>query len=159
MLGIDPGMDGGLVLLERGIERVAVMPTIGARGAKRDMDASAVMRIFSEWAPDHIAIELPLAMPGQSPAVTLKRGEGFGLLRGIAVGMCRAHTAVHPKTWQKAVLVGVPAGESKARAYAMCQRLWPRSDWRASERCKRPHDGLCDAALIAEWCRRVLREG
>lgn len=43
---------------------------------------------------------------------------------------------------------------SKAASALVAQRLWPGVDWRASARCSKPHDGLTDAACIAEWGRR-----
>lgn len=39
------------------------------------------------------------------------------------------------------------------------QELFPDVSLLASDRCKRPHDGLADALLIAEYGRRRLVGG
>jgi len=33
------------------------------------------------------------------------------------------------------------------------RQLWPDETWLASPRCTKPHDGMIDAALIAEYAR------
>ena len=37
---------------------------------------------------------------------------------------------------------------------AFCAKQWPDEDWRKSDRCRNAHDGLTDAAGIAEYARR-----
>lgn len=44
-------------------------------------------------------------------------------------------------------------GDTKPRALAKALQLWPGETFLASERCRVPHDGMIDAALIAEYGR------
>jgi hypothetical protein len=51
--------------------------------------------------------------------------------------------------------VTVPAGESKKYALAKARELWTNETFYASPRCKTPHDGIVDAALIARYARKI----
>jgi hypothetical protein len=52
------------------------------------------------------------------------------------------------------MIPGCEKGETKRAASELARRLWPDESFFATERCKTPHDGLVDAALIAEYARR-----
>ena len=62
---------------------------------------------------------------------------------------------VTPREWQKIMLPGCKAGDTKGAALTVAKRIWPDESWLASDRCKAPHDGAVDAALIAEYGRRA----
>jgi hypothetical protein len=46
--------------------------------------------------------------------------------------------------------------DTKAAALNQANQLWPDNDWTATKRSRKPHDGMIDAALIAEAGRRKL---
>jgi len=56
--------------------------------------------------------------------------------------------------WHPEILGRIPKGQAKALAKAKVAELWPDESWLPSERASVPHDGLIDAALIAEYGRR-----
>jgi hypothetical protein len=66
----------------------------------------------------------------------------------LAVKRCRMQR-VTPQAWQRVMMPGCKAGDTKDRAYEAARRMWPGEQWLASERCKKAHDGGIDAALIA----------
>jgi hypothetical protein len=73
----------------------------------------------------------------------------------------RTHEITSPLTWQKVFWTKpkMPKGrkfDTKAAALKAAKQLWPLQDWRKNSRCTTPHDGLVDAALIAEYGRRIL---
>ena len=76
-----------------------------------------------------------------------KFGSGWGLVRGILAGRQIPYVLVRPQEWQKVMLAGYPKGSE----YLVASRRWPSHDFRASERCRKPHDGMVDAALIAAY--------
>jgi len=160
IVGIDPGVtkgaEGGLALLVEGrIEALRIMPTVTVKGGRQVLDEGELARLYREWSPDLILIELPVAMPGQSPAATGSRFLGCGFLRGLAVGMGIRYDCVYSKTWQKVMHAGLPdGGDTKALSYLACCRMWPGQEWRRSARSEKPHTGLCDAALIAAYASR-----
>lgn len=165
ILGIDNGLDGGLVLVnEIGVHAWIVMPTINVRDGKRAYDANAIVSFIlgtgKEWGkPDHIFLEKAQAMPGQGVTSMFSIGLGFGIMQGIASALYLPLTIVHPKTWQKEMFKDLPKTDTKAMSEIVCKRLWPTTDWRATEKCRKAHDGLCDAAMIAEYGRRQLAGG
>ena len=57
--------------------------------------------------------------------------------------------------WHPVILGKIPQGQSKAMAIAKAQELWPDEDWIKSAKAKNHHDGMIDAALIAEYGRRI----
>lgn len=155
VLGIDNGFAGALVLLDGTlIARAEVMPVLKA--AKNEYDLSTVRRIILEMAPDHVVIEKGFALPGQGVCSTFSIGHGYGLMRGLVVGLGLPHTVVHPRTWQGVVFRDLPKDDTKVLASRVCGQLWPTYDFRATPKCKKMHEGICDAVLIAEYGRRTL---
>jgi hypothetical protein len=52
------------------------------------------------------------------------------------------------------MLGNVEKGQTKPAALSKARQLWPGETWLATARSSKPHEGLIDAALIAEWARR-----
>jgi crossover junction endodeoxyribonuclease RuvC len=142
-----------------------VMPTITIQHGKRNVtviDTAQLQASMLAFEPDHVYIERQQAMPGQGVSSMFSIGYGFGLLSGLLAGMRIPYTVVRAQTWQKEMLKGAGAlsgSDTKGASYLVCTRMWPAQDWRANPRCKNYHDGLCDAALIAEYGRRQLAGG
>ena len=160
-LGVDNGLDGGLVLLDdSGIRDMHVMPTLdNPNGKGRLVDEAKLSEWFNEWAEfteTTIVIEKAQAMPGQGVVSMFSIGLSYGTIRGVAAALGFRRHFVHPKTWQKVMFADIAKQDTKAASVLVAQRLWPGQDWRATPNCKKPHDGLTDAALIAEWGRRTL---
>lgn len=151
VVGIDPGLDGGLAALTPDGLELCVMPVV-AVGKRRQLDEQAVVGWLLARRPCHVFIEQVGAMPGQGVTSMFSFGTGWGLLRGICAGLALPYELVRPQEWQGAMLAGQPKGSE----YLVASRLWPYAEWRASERSRNFHDGLVDAALIAEYGRRRL---
>lgn len=158
ILGIDPGLNGGMVLLEGSVVATfATTPTVPAPNGKgRDYHMGAIVDLLWEWKPDHLVIERAQAMPGQGVVSMFRIGFGYGMFLGMASALQIPLTIVHPKTWQKEIFRDLAHDDTKAASAAVASRLWPSIDFRATERCKNVHDGLTDAACIAEYGRRTL---
>jgi crossover junction endodeoxyribonuclease RuvC len=152
-IGVDIGLHGGLAALTPDGLDLQVMPVV-AVGQKHQYDEQALVGWLTSYAVQraHIFIEAVHAMPGQGVTSMFTFGAGFGLLRGVCAGLGLSYELVRPQEWQRSMLAGQPQGSE----YLVASRLWPNADWRASERARTPHDGLVDAALIAEFGRRRL---
>jgi hypothetical protein len=159
-LGIDNGVSGGLVALSptAGLPPLALLPMPVKRARKgNEVDICEVIR-WLDWQD----IQLPDTMtiieePGGSKsarAATSMAGS-FHALRAMLECRGGRYERVTPQAWQRVMIPGAKSGETKARALEVAGRLWPTTDWRASDRCRTPHDGLIDAALIAEYGRRA----
>ena len=151
IIGIDPGLDGGLAAITAEGLDLAVMP-VAAAGKRREIDEQAVVSWLLCRRPAHVFIERVQAMPRQGVVSMFSFGAGWGLVRGICAGLALPYELVRPQEWQRAMLAGQPKGSE----YLVASRLWPNAEWRASERATRPHSGLVDAALLAEHGRRRL---
>ena len=159
IIGIDPGLSGGIVVLQDGeIAQAVVMPTT-KRTRGREIDEQELRRLIvrESGALPRIYLERIHAAPvqgrKQGVASMFSFGAGWGLVRGILCGLCIPYHLVRPQQWQRVTM----AGEPKGSEYLIVSRRWPGVDWRASERCRVPHGGIVDAALIALYGH--LREG
>lgn len=151
VLGIDPGLDGGLAAHSpEGLE-LLVMPTVAA-GSRRLLDEQRIVQWLMPFAPKRalVFIEAVHAMPKQGVTSMFSFGTSWGLVRGICAGLGLPYELVRPQEWQGAML----KGQSPGSEYLVASRLWPLVDFRSSERAKKAHDGLVDSALIAEFGRR-----
>jgi len=160
VIGIDNGLDGGLVALSsKGVVWMEVTPTIGK--GKRSFDLSGMRRSLVVLKSDArgdliVGLERAQAMPGQGVSSTFSTGFGHGLWQGLLVGIGIPFELVSPQKWQRTMFEGINRTDTKAASALVAQRLRPDVDWRASPRCRKSHDGLTDAFCIAEFLRRRL---
>lgn len=180
VLGIDPGIDGALVLMDGELPvKWAVMPTVKAQAGFRkrngrliydengnkipkyrtEVDPVEMVRIFRDFAPDHIFLEEVTSRPAQGVVSVFSFGRSFGDVRTAGAWLGCDLTRVRPQEWQKAIFKGLDRKDSKIMAVETVCNLWPGINLRKSKRARKLHGGLCDAACIAEYGRRQLAEG
>ena len=162
IIGIDNGLDGGVVTLNEigSVEFSEVMPVIGASGkGKRAYDIPGMIRAVRGFAPDTervVFLESAQAMPFQGVVSTFSTGFGFGIWQGILTSLGIPYHVVRPQKWQGVMFEGIDRTDTKRASATIAARLQPNVDWRASERNRIPHDGKTDAFCIAEYGRRSL---
>lgn len=163
-LGIDPGLAGGLALIEAGagssqLLRVVDVPTTG-EGAKRRVDVAGVLAFLQGRPIDHAFIERAQAMPQKADENGVRRGQGassafnygraVGALEACVVGMQIPLTVVEAAVWKRDLgLIGRGKEDSRQRAI----QLFPGA--RGLERKKDHNRG--EACLIAWHGLRKLR--
>lgn len=155
-IGIDNGLTVGLVALSDHPGSPIAMIPMPTRGKSKgnEVDANAVWEWIRQWDSDELTITLET--PGKhSPGVQAlcSMWDSYGALRAICEVQSWRHHRITPQAWQKVMLVGCAKGDTKPAALATARRLWPAETWLASSRCSKPHDGMIDAALIAEFSR------
>lgn len=157
IVGMDPGLSGGISILDQEKMSLEVhpMPTI-SNGRKDVLDPAGIARILVEAKVDRACIEKVGAMPGQGVTSMFSFGYGAGVLEGICAALQIPYSFVIPQTWMKAVLSGLPKGVGEKASIIWCQRMFPKVDWRKSERSKKPHDGMTDATCIAFYAMKNL---
>jgi hypothetical protein len=74
------------------------------------------------------------------------------LIKGLLKAFRISYELVPPQKWKKEFSVTA----DKNTSIEVAKRLFPNSDFRRTERCKSPHDGKCEALLMAEYARRKL---
>jgi hypothetical protein len=171
IVGVDNGLDGGIVALSpiAGVPPIAKlrMPTMHVTyparkttkaKSVREVDPRALIRIldsinanrdettvYFEDCPfhaDRAAVMRSMAISA-GKIVSILDAKGFRVKRILSFD------------WHPVILGKVPRGQTKAFAIAKARELWPAESWIANERCNLPHDGIVDAALIAEYGRRI----
>lgn len=152
-IGIDPGLKGGICGVDKtgNLCILEAMPTISS-----EIDLIEIERLLSGHTVRHVIMEKAQAMPRQGVSSTFSYGVNFGRILGFLAISRISYTLVSPRIWQKSLFTGVDKRKPKAMALVAARRIWPKEDFLATLRSKVPHDGLVDAALIAEYCRRTL---
>jgi crossover junction endodeoxyribonuclease RuvC len=106
ILGIDPGIHGGLALVEinDGAAPVLVdaidIPVTGVK-AKERVDVPAIRAWIQQHRPDHAYIERAQALPKQGASSGFKYGRATGAIEAV-IACCEIPiTIVEPATWKK----------------------------------------------------------
>lgn len=144
-VGVDPGMRGGLAILEDGM--VTVIPC--------DYKEYASQLSALDPAYTIVTIENVHAMPKQGVSSTFSFGEGFGKIQGILIALGFKYEKVEPKVWKKHFGLSKDKDESihLARETFPCVSLLP------TPRCKKDSDGMAEALLIAKYGRDTHKGG
>lgn len=160
-LGIDPGKQGGFVIVdEKGIVRDLIpMPLIG-----KEYDKQKIKEILLSQEFEKVGIEDPSVIFGVGKSAVASLMKCVGLLEGIVIGLDIPYILVKPKEWQKEgwkyVKVQKKADgktDTKSTSYLAVQNLWPNVNFKITAKGTSStnfHDGLVDASLIAEYIRR-----
>lgn len=146
IIGIDPGQRGGVaVLTEQGAVVFAyAMPII-------ETFIDEMRNTLSSDPFTFVFIEKAQSMPGNKAASMFNYGTHFGEMLGVLKTLQIPHELVHPRTWSKELHAGTKAQDTKLRSIEAARRLFPSEK---TVRDNRPHDGIVEAILIAEYGRR-----
>lgn len=166
-VGIDPGLSGGIAriifhggpVFEPDSINLYVMPTIPGPRGKNELNLSTVYNLLGYNAPSRITIERAQVFRGQGITSSGRIMENYGRLVGLMAGMRLPFVEVRPQTWQKSFGISSKNGNTKSSSVLVAQQLFPGVNLMATPRCKKPHDGMSDALLIAEWCKRTNNPG
>ena len=163
VVGIDPGIRGGLSLLigapnniEFCIAKAA--PTISVEIKKNKfrerIDELTIVPLLSQWnvsyGIDGIFIERQHAIAGQGLVSTGVTMEGYGLYKGICAGLGLRYFILDAKEWQSDYDFS-NNDNTKDGSIAWAKRLFPNVDLHRNSRCKKESDGMSDSLLIAYY--------
>lgn len=147
VVGIDPGARGALAVLNHGLpEAHLVMP----------QDLREIISWVESYTPAHVFIEKAQSFPGQGVSSAFNYGRHYGELLGILQALQIPFTAVGPRLWTSKMHMGISGTEAKKKSLEAFHRHFPMVD-ACPPRCKKPHDGIVDAYLIAAYGQRFLR--
>lgn len=90
------------------------------------------------------------AMPGQGVTSCFSFGQNFGFILGLLTAFRIPYELVRPQKWKKEF----SCTSDKNTSIEVAQRLFPGVDLRRTPQCRKPHDGICEALLMAEWGKR-----
>lgn len=147
-IGIDPGKSGGIACIdtESGIRYTVPYS---------DKDLADLCRDES-WRgnTEHImcCLEKVGARPGQGVVSMFSFGQSVGYIKGVLESFRIPYQEITPQKWKKEFGLN----SEKAASAEVCRKLFPEVSLLATPRCKKPHDGMAEALLMAEYARRKL---
>jgi Holliday junction resolvasome RuvABC endonuclease subunit len=148
ILGVDPGIHGGLAIVEI-IDGVAPqlidaidIPTVGI-GAKERVDPIAIRVWIDEHRPQHALIERAQAMPKQGASSGFKYGRAIGAIEAVIACCGIPMTIVEPSAWKKFHRL---RGSEKEPSRQRALQIFPAAH---ALRALKRHHGRAEAALIA----------
>ena len=157
VLGVDPGIHGGLALVEINdgaapalLEAIDI-PTVGVK-AKERIDVLALRTWVMARQPQHAFIERTQAMPKQGSSSGFKYGRATGAIEAV-IACCEVPiTVVEPAVWKKAHHL---RGGDKEGARQRALELFPSAHALIAR--KKDH-GAAEACLLALYgAQTVLR--
>jgi hypothetical protein len=157
--GIDPGKRGGLSAIDEGGEPLLCIPMPVISATKHSKDQYDLPRIFERLirqGQSRVYIERLLPMPPKmgGASANYQRGFSMGMLQAFCVALKLPYELITPSVWQRAFWRG---GDTKQQAILTAERMFPTIDLLPNERARKPHDGMADSLLIAEYGRRHSR--
>ena len=148
VLGVDPGVHGGLAILEimdgaapQLLEAIDI-PTVGAK-AKERVDVLALRTWVMARQPQHAFVERAQAMPRQGSSSGFKYGRATGAIEAVIACCEVATTIIEPAVWKKAHHL---RGGDKEGARQPALQLFPSAHALLAR--KRDHN-KGEAALVA----------
>ncbi len=162
-IGVDIGKNGGIASLDKhDILCCNPMPTLGKK--HRELSFKEIFALLkhikdcanSKKEQTFLVIEDATASPIWSKQVT---GELYGCrmaFEAFAVALDIPYELKKASVWQKEIFAGMKKTDTKSMALMYTTRRFPGTDWTPTEKSNKPHDGMIDAACIAEYCRRIF---
>lgn len=143
-IGIDPGKDGGIAVLT---------PEIGGvlAEAYKYSDDKLIEVIKSHEGKARACVEKVSARPHQGVVSMFSFGQSYGAIKGILQALDVPYSTATPQQWKKALQVT----KDKQTSIDKAKSLYPGINLLATPRCRKEHDGMAEALLIATygyWC-------
>ena len=157
VLGVDPGIHGGLAIVsiineaaEPFLTDVCDIPVAGV-AAKERVDAIELRNWVEAHKPQHAFIERAQAMPKQGISSAYKYGRSVGCIEGVIAACEIPLTIIEPSAWKK--FSGL-RGSDKELSRQRALQLFPDAHGFIAR--KKDH-GRAEAALIALYGCTLLR--
>jgi crossover junction endodeoxyribonuclease RuvC len=141
-IGIDPGKNGGIAFMGEGKNNSETYP----------YSDDVLLDVCTMYEGMNVIcyLEHVHAMPKQGVSSTFNFGVNFGFIQGALRAYGIPYELVTPQKWKKEF----SCTSDKNTSIEVCKRLFPDVNLKATDRCRKPHDGMAEALLIAEYGRR-----
>lgn len=142
-IGIDPGKNGGIAFISDSFDTPLVYP-FSEEVLIREL------KVNYRYYDMRCVLEKVNAMPGQGVVSMFNFGQNFGFIQGVLKAYEIPFELVPPQKWKKEFSVT----SDKNTSIEVAKRLFPDVNLKATNKCKKDHDGMAEALLIAEYGRR-----
>ena len=151
IIGIDPGLSGGIAILEDNkVKEMFDMPVMAdGKKNKRQLNSAFLVQLIKENIKDIedtvMVVEQVNAMPGQGVTSMFNFGQTFGAIKGICAALELPIFFVRPAKWKKHFeLINSSKDASRTKVIEMYPSI--------AERLSRKKDvNKSDAILIAKY--------
>ena len=187
ILGLDPGFDGGLAIIDSETMEIVsmdIMPILemdkkktrkvrktdaeyGKQktktyvGKHRLINITALNQLIKKLKEDGIDkayLESVHAMPTDGVSSSFKFGQNFGHLEAYITAHDIPLEYVTPQAWTKRLHKGVTSSiNAKGKSAIVAHKLYPKANFIL--KVSKPHDGLIDSVLIATYGAEIENEG
>ena len=146
IIGIDPGLSGGMAVIEDDGTYVSAEQFGG------DSDFAARLRAMNNG--DYYAVvEKVHSMPGQGVASSFTFGRNVGFIHGALTALGIPWEAIAPQAWQRTLRVGKRGKDESKNAFKKmlleaARKMFPQAGGAVTLK-------TCDALLLAEAYRRI----
>ena len=147
-IGIDPGKSGGYAV----IKTMTIYNNVIVKPWDDTEFVHDMREIYLDNEISMCCLEKVGAMPGQGVTSMFSFGKSAGFIEGVLEAFSIPYQLVPPQTWKKAYSLN----SNKQTSIEVCRKLFPAVSLMRTERCKKPHDGMAEALLMAEYARRKL---
>lgn len=169
-LGIDPGKQGAYVVVDQdsNVIEKGGLPLIG----KKEYDKKGIHMILDKYEYHHVGLEDPGMIQGAGKSAVAQLQRCVGMIEGMLIAKQMRYTLAKPKEWQKEMWKDVTKQmkmsttgktqvvDTKATSIIAGTRLFAREDWKITNLgnpSSNYNDGMIDAALIADYVRRLWK--
>jgi crossover junction endodeoxyribonuclease RuvC len=151
IIGIDPGLSGGIAILEDNkVKEMFDMPVMAdGKKNKRQLNSAFLVQLIKENIKDIedtvMVVEQVNAMPGQGVTSMFNFGQTFGAIKGICAALGLPIFFVRPTKWKKHFeLINSSKDASRTKAIEMYPSI-------AEKLSKKKDVNKSDAVLIARY--------
>lgn len=150
IVGIDPGMTGGIAWLDESGRLIEVRDLPVAKGDGLLPGVLAAWLREDHRRPHHAWIERVGGRTGEGASRAFAFGRGYGQIEGACAALGIAVSLVSPAVWKRALRVPADKRECRARA----AQLWPGL---AGAFARVKDDGRAEAALIGLYGANTMQ--
>lgn len=164
-IGIDIGKKGAICVLNSDGIEIQPMPMIKDELAYSDLfDLIQHVQnstLTKTGGNPHVVFEKLGVIFGSSKATAFSMGYQSGAVE-MMISLGIPYTKVPAKQWQKDMFQGVDvikktgktSNDTKSMALIAAKRIFPHQKLTFGDRATKPHDGIVDALLMAEYAKR-----
>ena len=151
IIGIDPGLSGGIAILENNkIKEIFDMPVMSdGKKNKRQLNSALLVQLVKDNIDDIedvvVVVEQVNAMPGQGVTSMFNFGQTFGAIKGICATLELPIFFVRPSKWKKHFNL-IKTNKDASRTKAI--ELYPKN---SSDLTRKKDGNRADAILIARY--------
>jgi len=151
IIGIDPGLSGGIAVLENNkVLSIFDMPVMSeGKKNKRQLNSAQLVKLIKENISKNeevsVVVEQVNAMPGQGVTSMFNFGQTFGAIKGVCAALSLPIFFVRPAKWKKHFeLINSSKDSSRTKAIEMYPSL-------SNDLAKKKDVNKSDAILIARF--------